>query len=389
MKKNSRYYTGLIVAAYFLYILVPCTANAQENSAIEHIVNATINPLMAENAIPGMAVAIIDKGKIRVLNYGVASKEHSRNVTDDTLFEIGSISKVFTATLACYAQEKQTLSLSDMVSNYFPDIVGSHFDNVSLLELATYTAGGLPLQFPDSVSNLETMTAYYKNWRPVYTKGTHRLYSNPSIGLLGFVAAKSMGESFDSLMEKILFPQLGLQHTYMRLPQEQLPHYAYGYTKNDKAVRLTPGVLDSEAYGVKTSAYDLIRFVALSMNSAGLDEKLQRAIAATQTGYYVVGDMLQGLGWEMYAYPTPIATLLAGNSAEVVLKAHAITKLTSPRQPQPQMLFNKTGSTNGFGAYIAFVPAARIGVALLANKNYPNAARIKAAHHILSALGAK
>ncbi|MNT11267.1 Beta-lactamase [compost metagenome] len=53
------------------------------------------------------------------------------------------------------------------------------------------------------------------------------------------------------------------------------------------------------------------------------------------------------------------------------------------------MLVNKTGSTNGFGAYVVFVPAQRIGIVMLANKNFPVAARIKAAYQILMALDGK
>ncbi len=50
------------------------------------------------------------------------------------------------------------------------------------------------------------------------------------------------------------------------------------------------------------------------------------------------------------------------------------------------MLFNKTGSTRGFGAYAAFVPERRIGVVFLANRNWPNEARVRAGHAILSTL---
>jgi len=99
--------------------------------------------------------------------------------------------------------------------------------------------------------------------------------------------------------------------------------------------------------------------------------------------------MTQGLGWEMYAYPTDLDRLLAGNSAQVIFKANEVTRLTPPLLSQQNMLINKTGSTNGFGAYIAFVPAKGIGIVMMANKNYPIPARVKAAFRILTALDSK
>ncbi len=134
------------------------------------------------------------------------------------------------------------------------------------------------------------------------------------------------------------------------------------------------------------SASDMLGFIEANMNASGLDNPLQAAIAATHVGYYKIGGMTQGLGWEIYAYPTDLDHLLAGNATEMTRQAHEIEKLSPPRQPVKDALFNKTGSTNGFGAYVAFVPSQGIGVALFANKNYPNSERVKAAYRILAAL---
>ncbi len=386
MRKISAPKLGIIAAVSLL-----CGANvyAADNGGpgeIEHIVNDAIRPVMEENNIPGMAVAVTVRGKRYFVNYGVASKDSRQKVSKDTIFEIGSISKTFTATLASYAQVIGALSFSDNASTYLPALAGSSFDRISLLDLGTYSAGGLPLQFPDDVTDQKKMIAYYRNWRPSYVAGTHRQYSNPSIGLFGYLAAESMGQPFDDLMEKKLLPMLGLSNTYIHVPQNQMSNYAYGYSKVGKPVRVTPGVFDAEAYGVKTSAADLIKFVEANISGAGLDETLQRAIAATHTGYFRVGDMTQGLGWEIYDYPTDLERLLAGNSSDMALKANKVEKLASPMPPQEDVLINKTGSTNGFGAYAAFVPAKGIGIVMLANKNYPNADRVKAAYRIMTAL---
>jgi len=186
---------------------------------LAQIVSEAIRPVMEEYNVPGMAVAVTVQGQRSYFNYGVASKESGQKVTEDTLFEIGSISKTFTATLASYAQVTGALSFSDKATRYMPALAGSSFDQISLLDLGTYAAGGLPLQFPDGVTDQDTMIAYYRNWHPSYPAGTHRQYSNPSIGLFGHLAARSMGKPFDDLMEHMLFPALGLKRTYIRVPR--------------------------------------------------------------------------------------------------------------------------------------------------------------------------
>ncbi|CCE97775.1 beta-lactamase [Sinorhizobium fredii HH103] len=385
--RNIRLQTLGALAAASLFCGASSQAIASDSPEhIERVVDEAIRPLMKQYDVPGMAVAVAVEGRRYVFNYGVASKESGQKVGDETLFEIGSISKTFTATLASYAQARGDLSLSDMASQHMPALAGTSFDGISLLDLATYTAGGLPLQFPASVTDQNEMIAYFKGWRPSYAPGTHRLYSNPSIGLFGYLAAKRMAEPFDDLMEKTLFPGLGLARTHISVPEQRMGDYAHGYSKAGKPVRVNPGVLDSEAYGVKTTAADLIRFVEANIDGVALDDTLQRAIAATHTGYFKVGDMTQGLGWEMYPYPVDLKQLLGGNSPEVSFKPNRVTRLDPPLPPRDDALINKTGSTNGFGAYAAFVPAEHIGVVILANRNYPIPARVKAAYQILTEL---
>ncbi|MEI2415078.1 serine hydrolase [Orrella sp. JC864] len=81
--------------------------------AVRAAVDSVVRPLMAAHDIPGMAVAVSIDGQAHVLNYGLASKLDGRPVDDGTLFEIGSISKVFTGTLGAWASIQGGFALSD------------------------------------------------------------------------------------------------------------------------------------------------------------------------------------------------------------------------------------------------------------------------------------
>ncbi|MNI93576.1 Beta-lactamase [compost metagenome] len=70
----------------------------------------------------------------------------------------------------------------------------------------------------------------------------------------------------------------------------------------------------------------------------------------------------------------------------MAMEAHQVQWLNPPQPQAEDVLLNKTGSTGGFGAYVAYVPSKDMGVVILANKNYPNEERVKIAHQILESL---
>jgi beta-lactamase class C len=142
------------------------------------------------------------------------------------------------------------------------------------------------------------------------------------------------------------------------------------------------------AYGIRTTVGDVVRFVAANMQMIDLHKDLQRAIVATHTGYFRVGPMTQDLVWEQYAYPVELKDLLEGSSAKITYEANAATKIDPPLSPKDDAWINKTGSTNGFASYAAFIPGKKIGIVLLSNKNYPIDARVTAAYEILMQLDA-
>lgn len=358
---------------------------AASADTLRDALDAAVRPAMQEHAIPGLAVAISHNGRQHFFNYGVASRETGRAVDPHTLFELGSVSKLFTATLGAYAEARGALKLTDNASQHLPALHGSAFERITLLDLATYTAGGLPLQFPEAIRSEGQMLDYYRGWQPAYPAGSQRLYSNPSIGLFGHLAAASLAAPFDQLLEQRLFPGLGMRESHVHVPPERMARYAWGY-RDDTPARVQPGPLDAEAYGVKSSAADMLRFVEANLDPARLDAPLRQAIAASHRGHYRVGDMTQALGWERYAYPIDLEKLQAGNSAEMALQPHPIERFDVPSPAEGDLLLNKTGSTNGFGAYVLLLPARDTGLVILANRNYPNAERVRLALQILEAI---
>jgi beta-lactamase class C len=146
---------------------------ADDNARLRAIVDQAIRPVIARYDVPGMAVGVTIDGQPYVFNYGLASIENSTPVSDATLFELGSISKTFAATLASYAQVTGKLSLDDHPGKYMAELKGSPIDKATVLHLATYTAGGLPLQFPEDLSD-EQVAGYFQNWKPKAAPGGQR-----------------------------------------------------------------------------------------------------------------------------------------------------------------------------------------------------------------------
>lgn len=387
MRRRFMVRTGIAMLMGMVCAVAQGAASSQQPSALDTVVDQAAQAAMQEFGIPGLAIAITHQGKQRFYNYGVASRQTGLAVTSDTLFELGSISKTFTVTLAAYAQAEGKLALSDSPAKYVPELAGSDFAKLSLVHLATHTGGGFPLQVPDAVKDRAQLMAYLKAWKPQYAAGTQRTYANPSIGMLGMAVANALKQPFTTAMEQNLFPKLGLSSTYIDVPAAKMASYAQGYNQQDAPVRVNPGVLAAEAYGVKSSARDMIRFVDVNLGQTDVAPLLKQAVADTHVGYYELGDMTQDLVWEQYRYPVTLASLLSGNAGSMNRQSHAVVELNPPLAPQAATWINKTGSTNGFGGYVAFVPSKQLGIVILANRNYPNEARVKLAYRILGELG--
>ncbi len=188
-------------------------------------------------------------------------RETGKPVTENTLFEIGSVSKTFTATLAAYAQAtRQTVPDRTRPASVLPASARQRVRHTSAC------CNWAPTAPAACRCNSPTMPMRRTRCSAISSSG-NRSMPPAAIGCIRTPAwvcsATSPPTAWASrlmtLMENTLLPKLGLKHTYLKVPQDQMALYAQGYNKEDKPVRVGPGALDSEAYGVKTSASDLIR----------------------------------------------------------------------------------------------------------------------------------
>jgi len=367
----------------------PAFAANSDAASVRAAIDGAVKPVMAQYGIPGMAVGVTLDGARHFAEFGSASPKQKIAVKRETLFELGSISKTFTATLAALAEIDGKLKLTDTVGQHMPELVGSPIAEVRLLDLATHTAGGFPLQIPDNVKTDEQLMAWYRAWKPKFAAGAMRVYANPSVGLLGIATARAAGEDFTAMAERRLFPALGLKRTFINVPEAESGSYAWGTDRAGKPVHAGAGPIAAEAWGVSSNSDDMLRFLEVQMGVASRDgtplqDAVARAVAATHVGYYRTGPFIQDLIWEQYLPPVKRADMERGNASAVMgANPNPSTAIEPPMPARGDVIFNKTGSTGGFGAYVFAAPEQKLGIVLLANKFYPNEARVKIAYSIM------
>lgn len=373
---------------FLLAISQPVSAYCDKihSQKMNQVVNKTILRLMKKHDIPGIAVAVIHKDCTRYYTYGVIDTENNIPVTQHSLFEIGSVSKTFTGVLGGDAIARGEINLQDPASAYSPDQLSSHWNNINLLQLATYTAGGLPAKMPEEATSESSLFSLYQRWKPAWHPGARRLYSDVSIGLFGSLAVKPSGICFDEALKTRVLTPLRMNNTWAKVPEHYQHHYSWGYLDR-QPVRLLTGTFSASTNGLISSANDMANWVRANMNPERIDNRtLQQGIRIAQSRYWRIGSMYQGLGWDMFNWPVDPVAITYCSHSKFTSQPQISVAITPPVPPIQSAWIHKTGSTPGFGAYVAFVPEKQLGIVLLANKNYPKADRIQSALTILNTL---
>src|ERR1051326_8103133 len=243
MKNQTKILTILIGA-----LLGALPVRGQDN--VEAIVAQNVRPLLPQNGRGGgVAVAVRMNGNSQFFNYGLANLSRNERVTADSIFNLGSVGKLFATTILAEAVKRGELSFDDPVAKYVTELQrGGDVRRITLGELASHTSGlpGHPGQYerwhrgkykwPDFVRFLNAWKADSK-----HEPGKQYLYSDTGMVLLRIALQRRFNMPFARLMHQRITGPLGMSSTALPLPRNLLGRAGQGYGSQGQPIG-TPGM---------------------------------------------------------------------------------------------------------------------------------------------------
>lgn len=302
----------------------------------------------AENQGIGIVVGVIEPKGQRVIAYGSLAKDDSRPLNGDTVFEIGSVTKVFTSLVLMDMARKGEVAVTDPVAKYLPASVKVPERNgkkITLQDLATQSSG-LP-RMPDNFNpkdelnpyadytaqQLYEFLSYYELKRDI---GAQFEYSNLGVGLLGHALCLRAGTDYESMVKARILDPLGMKSTGVTLSPAMKARMAVGHGPNLNPVPNWDIAALAGAGALRSTANDMLTFLAANL------------------GYT----------------KTPLADAMADEisirrSAGAPNMEIAYNWLIQTKDGRSIIWHN--GGTGGYRSYVGFDPKTRVGVVVLAN----------------------
>lgn len=342
------------ISRFVLLLCLPflvsfCLAGQARAALSPEALRLILEERVASGANKSLMAALLENGNITYLNAGNAATTASQQEPGaDTIFEIGSVTKVFTGVLAAYAVGRHELDLDTAIAAYLPrdlELAAPALKAATPLELATHSSGlpRMPLNWqPSSTADpyadygekelLQVLAMPEQNG---VEKGTYN-YSNYGLGLLGYILERTAGESYATLLRERVTAPLGMKDTAVE-PVEA-SRLAQGHDSSGAPVPpwnfgalAGCGVVDS-------TVRDLAVFVAANLDDKDVPEDLATALklARKAHGQGPAEQVLMGLGWHI-----------------LVLEG--------------ERLYFHDGGTGGYRAFVGFMPSRHSGIVLLSN----------------------
>ncbi|TKT89286.1 serine hydrolase [Dyadobacter frigoris] len=339
-----------------LFAFLMCTAKVADAQDIDSIVNRAAKAYFTNGQRIGVSIGVIQKGKIHQYHYGSTQKGKIVKANNETIYEIGSITKTFTGMLLAQAVRDKKVGLNDDIRKYLKgDYPNLEYKGkpIQLLHLANLTSGlpdNLPEKMPpfkaagrdsqlfelkkihDEYSRSQFLTDLHQV-QLVREPGLNPSHSNTAAELLGFLLENIYGLSYDALLIRYITGPLTMKNTFVSVPASKEKQRAKGY--NEKGTLMPEIPKDAAGAGVLQSTLpDMIRYA--NYHLTGKDD---RVLLSHNLSWGDLDNSGIGLSWWLK------------------------TNFDGKRK------IWTSGGTFGFSSYCVLYPESGFGVVALANEN--------------------
>lgn len=347
-------FTGSFLAvplAFSQTNMTTTTSSINKEEIISSQVKSFILDQIVNKSKAAIVIGFVDPNGTRIFSFGNMSIAHNIPVNENTLFNIGSITKTFTTLLLADMVKQGLVNLTDPIERYLPSSVKVPEFNgqkITLEHLATHTSG-LPEFPPNLLDNNGNIIESYNasqlyqalsNTKLTRAPGSQFQYSSFGMGLLGQILSLKAGVSYNQLVKDRILNVLGMNDTKITLSQNEINNrFPVGHGGGKEITTPTIPMILADAGAYHSTAPDMLKYI--SANLGLIHTKLDDAIKLQQLIRYpsIIANPMNyteyaGLGWR----------ILTNFGTEVI--AH-------------------TGAINGWNANLAFIPSKQIGVVSL------------------------
>lgn len=246
---------------------------------IDHIIDTT----MRQNNIPALSVAVVEEGKlVYAKGFGTLKRNSPEKVQANTVYQIGSDTKKFTAIIAKHLRAENKLDFSTSILEYLPqslpDSTKSKLKAINLELLLSHKAG-IPYRAPSNERiDGKAMTVAYteehllndlNNIKLRFEPGSDFGYSNLGYAICGYICERASGLTYAKLVEQYIAKPLGMNQTSLRLTEHSKQHLAIPYEKDDRDIESVPWTMGklAPAGGIFSTATDMAKMMIEQMNA--------------------------------------------------------------------------------------------------------------------------
>jgi len=330
---------------------------------LEHLFsNKTFANTISNSSIPAsIVVGVISPNGTQVSAYGNISKDNPTPVDGNTIFDIGSITKTFVATVLADLVNQGVVKLSDPLEMYLPSNVTVPSYNghkITLGDLATHTSG-LAYWPPGWIWNkyytTQQIYEFLSNSTLHSEPGTKDDYSNLGMGMVGHALSLKTGLSLDDLIKKRILDVLGMNSTGIAMnktdisiPKDIKPRFAVGHMAgNESKLVFLPQEVQS-AGAMYSTVNDLLKYV--SANLGLIDTKINTAMEETHS-----------IRHPFYELQVPFKNP-SGN--ESIPSAYIGLSWFSTTDLGTQVVWHN-GGIDGYSSFVGYNPSKQIGLVML------------------------